>query len=59
MYLCMQMSLYLNFVTDPASFLCDVLTVLKRLYEKNKGSVDKAAIKRLQDEQCEKEKKAL
>lgn len=53
------LSLYLNSVTVPASFLCDVLTVLKRLYEKNKESVDKAAIKRLQDEQSEKEKKAL
>ncbi|XP_044026265.1 adenylate kinase 9 isoform X2 [Siniperca chuatsi] len=33
--------------------------VLKRLYEMNKDSVDKAVRKRLQDEQSEKEKQAL
>ncbi|XP_070781653.1 adenylate kinase 9 [Enoplosus armatus] len=33
--------------------------VLKRLYEMNKDSVDKAVWKRLQDEQSEKEKQAL
>lgn len=34
-------------------------TVLKRLYEMNKESVDKAVIKRLQGELTEKEKQAL